>query len=106
MCLRVMDWPSLVIRHPVLCVIWMKIFRMRLEESLRLGPQCWNALRSVVKVDRETICLVVILHVTEDVVVDITKKVDLGLDAPVILDVFERWVLVEEARVPPAHLVV
>ena len=47
-----------------------------------------------------------VLHVAEDIVVDITEEFDFGLDAPVVADVFEGRVVVEEAAVPPAHLMV
>ena len=45
-------------------------------------------------------------HVAENVIVDVAEELDLGLDAPVVFGVRERWVVVEHARVPAAHLVV
>lgn len=69
-------------------------------------PQRLDALRGVIDVDDEPIGLVEVLHVVEDVVVDVAVKVDFGLDAPVPFVLEERGVLVEEARVPAAHLVV
>ena len=47
-----------------------------------------------------------VLHVAEDVVVDVAEEVDLGFDAPVVTGVEEGGMLVEHAAVPAAHLVV
>lgn len=77
-----------------------------MEKLARLGPERRDTLRTVVDVDIKAVCFVVILHPSEDIIVDIAEKVDVGLDAPVVLDVLERWVLTEHATVPPAHLMV
>ena len=63
-------------------------------------------MRRVVEVDGEAVGLVAVLHEAEDVVVNVAEEVNLWLDAPVVLHVFESWVFVEHARVPAAHLVV
>lgn len=47
-----------------------------------------------------------VLHVAENVVVDVAVEVDFGLDAPVVLNVFEGRMFVEDAAVPSTHLVV
>ena len=47
-----------------------------------------------------------VLHPTENVVIDVAEELDFGLDAPVVLYVFQGWVVVEEATVPSAHFVV
>ena len=47
-----------------------------------------------------------VLHVSENVVVNVTVEMDFGLDAPVVLDVFESRMFVEDAAVPATHLVV
>ena len=47
-----------------------------------------------------------VLHPSKHVVVDVAEKLDFGLDAPVVLYVFEGRVVVEEATVPSAHFVV
>ena len=47
-----------------------------------------------------------VLHVAEDVVVDVAEELHFGLDAPVVLDVLEGGVAVEHAAVPTAHFVV
>lgn len=77
-----------------------------LDEFERLGPEGGDGLGRVVQVDGEAVRLVVIVHVAEDVVVDVAKEVHVGLDAPVVARVFEGRVVVEEAAVPAAHLVV
>lgn len=47
-----------------------------------------------------------VLHPCEDIVVDIAEKMDIGLDSPIVLHIFQRWVLTKHATVPSAHLVI
>ena len=47
-----------------------------------------------------------IFHPAEDVVVDVAEELDFRLDTPVVSCICERGVVVEHARVPPAHLMV
>lgn len=79
------------------------MFRQKLY---RLWPHAWDRPWVIVQVDGKAICLVVVLHIGEDVVVDVAEKVDIGLDTPVVASVSQRWMLVEEAGIPTAHLVV
>ena len=79
---------------------------VRSDELEGLGPKSFDGLGVIVEVDREAVGLVVVLHESEHIVIDIAEEVDVGLDAPIVLDVLERGVLVEHAAVPPAHLVV
>lgn len=95
-----------VVRHPLDCVVVVEVVWVIGEELDRLGPQRGQRLGVVVQVDGEAVRLVVVVHVAEDVVVDIAEEVDVGFYAPVVAGVFEGRVLVEEAAVPTAHLVV
>lgn len=79
---------------------------MRREEFLGLRPQRRHALRCVVQIDRESVGFVAVLHVSKDVVVDVTEETDLRFHTPVIPIVGEGRVLVEHATVPSTHLVV
>ena len=47
-----------------------------------------------------------VLHVVEDVVVDVAVEFDLGFDSPVVSRVSEGRMLVEDATVPSARFVV
>ena len=86
----------------------MLIYVLRVcdHEFFGFRPECGQALRRIVEVDGEAVGLVVVFHVFEDVVVDVAEEVHLRLHTPVPSCVGERWVLVEEAAVPAAHLVV
>lgn len=106
LCLLIMIHPSLLIRQPFHRIIRMHIFRMPRQKLQCLGPQRRNALRGVIQIDREPVCLVVVRHPAEDVVVDVAEEMYVGLDAPVVLRLGEGGVFVEEATVPAAHLVV
>lgn len=76
------------------------------KELGRLGPERRDGVGGVVEIDREAVRLVVVLHVSEHVVVDIAEEVHFRLDAPVVLCIGECGVLVEKTTVPAAHLVV
>lgn len=104
--LDIMLRPPLTIRQPLPRIILHLILRMRSQKLQRLRPQSRQALRRIVQVHGEAVRLVVVLHVAEDVVIDVAEEVDFGLDAPVVADVRQRGVPVEHARVPAAHLVV
>lgn len=95
-----------VVRHPLVGTVLVDIVRVLGEELLRLGPQRRQRLGVVVQVDGEAVCLVIVLHVAEDIVVDVAEEVHLGLDAPVVTHVLEGRLLVEHAAVPAAHLMV
>lgn len=95
-----------VVCHPLHGAVVVEVLGALGEELDRLGPQGREGLGVVVKVDGEAVRLVVVVHVPEDVVVDVAEEVDVGLDAPVVPGVLERRVLVEQPAVPPAHLVV
>lgn len=82
------------------------VLGMCFEELEGFGPEGGDALGRVVQVDGEAVSLVVVVHVAEDVVVDVAEEVHIGLDAPVVARVLQGWVPVEEAAVPAAHLVV
>ena len=63
-------------------------------------------MRRVVEVDGEAVGLVAVLHKAEDIIVDVAEEVNLWLNTPVVLHVLEGGVVVEQTRVPAAHLVV
>lgn len=87
-------------------IVFMDVFWMSSEELDGLGPQGRDGFGGVEKVDVEAVGLVVVLHVSEDVVVDIAEEFDVGLYSPVVLGVLEGRVAVEHATVPTAHLMV
>lgn len=47
-----------------------------------------------------------VLHITEDIVVNIAEEVHFWLNPPVVLYVGESRVFIEETTVPSTHLVV
>jgi hypothetical protein len=97
---------KLVICEPVHHIVVRNIGGICGKELLGLGPKRWDTLRSVEKIDGETVCDIVVGHVTENVVVHVTEELDLGLDSPVVTVFGESGVLVEQATIPAAHLVV
>jgi len=108
-CGDVVRWTVCRVGDPVHCVVRVEVCSgvvVSGEEALCFGPQRGDGERCVVEVDGEAVGFVAVLHVSEDVVVDVAEEVDVGLDAPVVVHVCERRVVWEEAGVPATHLVV
>lgn len=103
---RIMGRPSLAICHPLFGIVRMDMLRMSRKKFLGFWPERLYALRRVIEIDGETIGLVVILHIPEYVIIHITKEVNLGFDAPIVLDIFECRVLVKHPGIPAAHLMI
>lgn len=99
-------WSQLVVRQPVQHIVVGQISRVRGKELLRLWPESGDTLGSVEKVDGETVCYVAVLYESEDIIINVTEKLNLGLDTPVVTVVLKGRVLIEEAAVPAAHLMV
>lgn len=87
--------PSLAVCQPFSGIVLDLIFWMCRQEFKCLRPKGGDGLRRIVKVDGEPICLVMVVHIAEDIVVDITEKMDLGLNTPVVTDVSQGRVVVE-----------
>lgn len=106
---NVVSWTVRRVRDPVHCVIGVEVVSSVVvcgEEALCFWPERGNRQRSVVQVDSKAVGFIAVLHVPEDVVVNVAEEVDIGLDAPVVIHVCERGVVREEARIPATHLVV
>lgn len=97
---------KLVIRQPIHHVVVRHVGRVGRKELLRLGPQIRDTLRGIEEVDGEAIGDVVVGNVVEDIVIDVTEELDLGLNAPVVAVLLEDGMAVKHATVPATHLVV
>lgn len=98
--------PSLAINDPFSRIVLVQVLRVCCHELSGLWPQGWHGLRRIVQVDREAVGLVMIVHPAENVVVNVAEEVYFWLHAPIVADVLERWVFVEHATVPAAHLMI
>jgi len=87
-------------------IVFCFVFGVVSKEFEGLRPQRSDRLRAVKKGDGEAVGLVVILHPTEHVIVNVAEEMNFGLDTPVVLHVGKGRVFVELAAVPAAHLVV
>lgn len=105
-CLQVVLRSPLVVCNPAHCIVRMKVLVVRCQEFECLWPELWNRLRRVVQLNGKAVGLVVVLHEAEDIVVDITEEVHLGLDSPIVLHIRKSWMLVKQPRIPATHLVV
>ena len=103
---RIVLRPPLAVRDPVFGIIGMQVLRMCCQESLGFGPEGRDALRCVIEVDGEPVGLVVILHVAENVIINIAEEMDLWLHTPIILHMLKGGMLVKHAGIPTTHLVI
>ncbi len=100
--------PALLIFQPrarIICIVF-QIFRVGFGETHGFGPEGGDGFRVVVEVDGEAVGFVVVLHVAENVVIDIAEEMYFGFHSPVVSHVFQGGVVVEFAAVPATHLVV
>ena len=104
--LLVMTRPPLRILHPISRIVLVQVFRMLCYELLCRRVQSGNRWWRIVEVDRESIRFIVVLHPTEDIIVNVTKEMYFWFDTPVIASIRQRGMFVEHAAVPAAHLVV
>lgn len=94
------------IGYPFTSAILVDIVGMVGEELLSLGPNRRHRLRIVIEINGEAVSLVVVVHISEDIIIDVTEEMDLGFNSPVVACVLQSWVLVEEATIPSTHLVI
>lgn len=102
----VVCWSPLVICEPFDGAVLMKVVWMIGKELNSLGPQGRQGFGFVIQRNGEAVGLVVVLHVSEYIIVDIAKEVNFRFDTPIPSNVFERWVFVKHAAIPSAHLMV
>lgn len=97
---------ELVVRQPRHHVVLGNVGRIRGNETFCLRPEVRNTLGRIKQVDGKTVSDVVVLHVPENIVVDIAEVLHLGLHTPVVAVVLKDRMLVEHAAVPSAHQMV
>lgn len=69
-------------------------------------PESRNGINVLVERENEAVLLVVLVHDTEGVVVDIAEELDRGLNTPVVLVVHHDLLSEEETRLESAHVAV
>lgn len=97
---------ELVVRQPLHHVILGNVGWVRGNELLGFWPETRDTLRCIEQVDGKAVRDVVVLHVPENIVIDIAEKLDLGLHTPVVAVVAEDRMPVEHSTVPSAHQVI
>lgn len=79
---------------------------MRFDEAEGFGPEGRDRFRFVIEIDGEAVSFVVVRHISENIIVDIAKKMYFRLDSPVIPHVLEGRVVVKEPAIPSTHLMI
>lgn len=73
------------------------------QEALDGWPEVWDRLGRIVEVDSEAVCLIAIVHVAKDVIVDVAEEMNIGFHAPIVLHVRQSWMMWEESGIPATH---
>lgn len=82
----------------------MDVLRMILCELLDAVPQCWNGFNVFVQAEDEAVLLLVVLHESEWVIVDVAEELDTWLHTPVVLKLVHHWMAEEEAGFVSTHV--
>lgn len=86
--------------------VGFQVLGMGFGETHCFGPEGGHGFGVVVEVDGEAVGFVVVLHVAEDVIVDVAEEMHFGFHPPVISYIFQCRVVVKHAAIPTTHLVV
>lgn len=73
-CFVVVVGTVLRVCEPLESIVGVDILGMFCNELESLGPECFNGFGGVVDVDDKAVGLIVVLHVTEDIVVNVTEE--------------------------------
>jgi hypothetical protein len=95
-----------IIAEELHCVILGNMLGMLLHEGLGTLPESRDGLDVLVERQREPVLLVVVLHVFEDIVVDVAVKLNGGFHSPVVFVVQHELLLEKETRLKAAHVTV
>lgn len=95
-----------IITEEVHGVVLGKVLGMVLHELLGAVPEGRDGLNVLVQAENEAVLLLLLVHDTERIVVDIAVKLDGGLDTPVVVVVEHQFLAEEESRLESAHVAV
>lgn len=104
--LFVVLWSRLAVGEPLYRIVVVQILWMRGKEFGRLWPEGRYRFWCIIKVYVESISLVVVLHISEDVIVDVAIELHFGFNAPIVSYILQGGMVVEQTTVPATHLMV
>lgn len=73
-----------IIGKPLHSTVLVEVVRMLCQEFDCFWPQGWKSLGVVVQVDSESVGFIIVVHVTEDIILNVAKEVHLGFNTPVV----------------------
>lgn len=77
---------------------------MRLDKLLGAVPQCWDGLDVFVQAENETVLFLVVLHILERIVMNITEQFDARFDPPVVFELVQQRMAEKEAGFKSTHV--
>ena len=73
------------IHQPLHSILLVQIFGMERKKLDSLWPQSRYTTWGIIKIDGETIGLIVIEHITENIIIDIAEELNFRFDSPIVL---------------------
>lgn len=95
---------STIVANKAHRIAFYNIFWLFFDEFLHAVPQCRNCFHIFKQTQHERVLFVVVGHEFESIIVNITKELNAGLNAPVPLILQHKRLLKEEARLEPTHV--
>lgn len=95
-----------IVTEEVHGVVLGKVLRVVLHELLGAVPEGRDGLNVLVQAENEAVLLLLLVHNTERIVVDIAVKLDGGLNTPVVVVVEHQFLAEEKSRLESAHVAV
>lgn len=80
------------------------VFGVRFHELLGAVPQRGNGLDVFVQTEDEAVLLLVFLHESERVIMDVAEQLNARFDSPVIFKLVHQRVTEEKSGLKPAHV--
>lgn len=85
-------------------VVGGDVLRMRLDKLLGAIPQCWDGLDVFVQTENKAVLFLVVLHILERIVMNVTKQFDARFDPPVVFKLVQQRMAEKEAGFESTHV--
>ena len=95
---------SVVIAKESHRILGVDVLRVIFDELLHTLPESWNCLDVFIQAQDEAVLLLIVLHKSEWIVVNVAEELHARLHAPVVFELVHDRMAEEEARLVPTHV--